>query len=725
MPRAKAATRLRRRSLAAAPPPRRRAAASPPSFSPEPRLARSPDASAEAAGLVADDAASAGPSQIARDELVARVRDALLAACDGDELPVARAVRLRLAIPRLVDYYGSLPAGRLEKDIRLWAPPSRPGPDGLVEAIVARVLAGARAKTPSMPADAAAAAEGRPAEGGAFQAKPEGRAALAPRNVGAVRSALGAGRPIENGVRSRMERGFGTRFDGVRVHTDSTAAALATDFSARAFTIGGDIAFGAGTYRPGTEEGDRLLAHELAHTLQQQQNLALHREGGGCNGCDCNADVSPTEADAGEEDAGVADAGPSDAPSIAGAGEADAGAADAGTKEEPTEKAHTPLSEADKATIVKKTGGTAPTGPGPTFSKDGPRFILHDTGAKPDSDDPVKIAEENKKIEEANKKIEEENKKSKKKKPLKPLKTVRSDDEKEKARAAELAKIGGTSAGEGPTGYVTTGGDFEMAHPKFYLPRRVTATEFEKGQDLMSQIDREKNMQAIWAATAEAPREAALDDAVNDPMLSTKQKDAEKKTAREDLDASKTTPRDFPKHPAVHTAATWAVARICEQVADPAVGAKKLAGDEAKLDAGCKTMAPVFAARAERIPDSTNLEIYREAGTACSTDSKTAQAFAPYPAAVYKGVEKAYLLAALEAGQFPELTTHYFLDSPKVTKSQNRCDPRCFRLDMLYGLIQADLGHKAGSTYGVPPKFGTSWGTDTVWWFDPVCGKKP
>ncbi|MDQ3920041.1 MAG: DUF4157 domain-containing protein, partial [Acidobacteriota bacterium] len=61
---------------------------------------------------------------------------------------------------------------------------------------------------------------------------------------------------------------FGRSLADARLHTDGAAARLASSFSARAFTVGNDIAFGAGQYRPGTLEGDLLIAHELAHTTQ-------------------------------------------------------------------------------------------------------------------------------------------------------------------------------------------------------------------------------------------------------------------------------------------------------------------------------------------------------------------------------------------------------------------------------------------------------------------------
>jgi Domain of unknown function (DUF4157) len=78
------------------------------------------------------------------------------------------------------------------------------------------------------------------------------------------------GRPLDPGARGAMEARFGHTFSHVRVHTDPTAAESARAVGAVAYTVGGDVVFDSGRYAPHTGEGGRLLAHELAHTLQQR-----------------------------------------------------------------------------------------------------------------------------------------------------------------------------------------------------------------------------------------------------------------------------------------------------------------------------------------------------------------------------------------------------------------------------------------------------------------------
>lgn len=77
------------------------------------------------------------------------------------------------------------------------------------------------------------------------------------------------GAPLEPGVRATMEQRFGHDFGAVRVHHDSNAASAADAHRTAAFTLGEDIHFANGRYQPGVPAGQALLAHELAHTVQQ------------------------------------------------------------------------------------------------------------------------------------------------------------------------------------------------------------------------------------------------------------------------------------------------------------------------------------------------------------------------------------------------------------------------------------------------------------------------
>jgi hypothetical protein len=92
---------------------------------------------------------------------------------------------------------------------------------------------------------------------------------VSPELEGRLAASRGGGSPLSPGVRAAMEHHFGVDFHGVRVHTNPDAAQLSRALGAQAFTHGASIYMGEGRYDPGTTDGNRLLAHELAHVVQQ------------------------------------------------------------------------------------------------------------------------------------------------------------------------------------------------------------------------------------------------------------------------------------------------------------------------------------------------------------------------------------------------------------------------------------------------------------------------
>lgn len=106
------------------------------------------------------------------------------------------------------------------------------------------------------------------------------------------------GQSLDPGTRRFMEAGFGYDFGNVRVHQDSRADASARSVSAHAYTVGEDIVFGAGRFAPSSQEGQRLIAHELAHVVQQGGTAAMvQREtyyGGGYKQFHSNLDAELT-----------------------------------------------------------------------------------------------------------------------------------------------------------------------------------------------------------------------------------------------------------------------------------------------------------------------------------------------------------------------------------------------------------------------------------------------
>ena len=77
------------------------------------------------------------------------------------------------------------------------------------------------------------------------------------------------GSPLDAETRAFFELRFGRDFSAVRIHADSRAAESARAVNALAYTVGNNIAMGTNQYTPRTEQGKRLLAHELVHVMQQ------------------------------------------------------------------------------------------------------------------------------------------------------------------------------------------------------------------------------------------------------------------------------------------------------------------------------------------------------------------------------------------------------------------------------------------------------------------------
>ncbi|MFO7567103.1 MAG: DUF4157 domain-containing protein [Enhygromyxa sp.] len=80
------------------------------------------------------------------------------------------------------------------------------------------------------------------------------------------------GAPMPAALRVSADRAFGADFSNVRIHDDVRAQSWAEQLRARAFTVGADIYFGAGQFRPQTQDGRRVIAHELTHVVQQAQS---------------------------------------------------------------------------------------------------------------------------------------------------------------------------------------------------------------------------------------------------------------------------------------------------------------------------------------------------------------------------------------------------------------------------------------------------------------------
>ncbi|MDN5940292.1 MAG: DUF4157 domain-containing protein [Nitrospira sp.] len=118
-----------------------------------------------------------------------------------------------------------------------------------------------------MAAPAHCAVSGTPPHIQRFTGHSTGENGTAPASVDRVLAS--SGRPLEPAFRQDMEQRFGHDFSRVRVHSDAAAEQSAHEVNAHAYTVGHNIVFGAGKFATGTNEGRRLIAHELTHVVQQ------------------------------------------------------------------------------------------------------------------------------------------------------------------------------------------------------------------------------------------------------------------------------------------------------------------------------------------------------------------------------------------------------------------------------------------------------------------------
>jgi hypothetical protein len=260
---------------------------------------------AAAALIVEDEARELGPGQMRKSAFLDALQSAVCAAADAELAAVGQSSEGCPYVEKWLGYYRGRDSRQVEGALRKYAPEARGAtaaqdyipavsqrvrravtewattgqitgvPEELASQILEAELLGTIGSMASGLTDAVTS--GVSAVGGLlFKARDGGARNADPQ---AVQSQLMAGRPLDSGVKGRMESAFGHDFSRVRVHTDAKATALSSDLQARAFTIGRDIAFGPGEYQPGTVIGEALLAHELAHVVQQGGAAALAQPG--------------------------------------------------------------------------------------------------------------------------------------------------------------------------------------------------------------------------------------------------------------------------------------------------------------------------------------------------------------------------------------------------------------------------------------------------------------
>lgn len=240
-------------------------------------VAAAPDAPRARALVVADDGPAPEPGQMRSGEFLDALKPAVCATAEAALSSWAFQVASCPWIEHWVEYYRDKDPADIERAVSRYAPAAAPATTaaGYIVAICARVREGIAAweqtgELPSPPPDGPGVPPGEraPEAPVAFKlrngARPDG---VDPADL---RRRLGPGRPLDVAVRARMAPAIRADLSGVRIHDDPATGRLARSMRARAFAVGEHIGFAPNEYEPGTPVGDALIAHELAHVVQQQ-----------------------------------------------------------------------------------------------------------------------------------------------------------------------------------------------------------------------------------------------------------------------------------------------------------------------------------------------------------------------------------------------------------------------------------------------------------------------
>lgn len=289
--------------------------------------------------IVADDAATVGPGQMRKSEFLEQLRSAVCATADQALAEVGQNTAGCPYIEQWLSYYADQDAAHVERALRKYAPDAASATSArdYIPAVSNRVRSGVEtwARTGEITGVPPELAGVLPTGGGALGAVAGvlggigsaigGAVSAVGSAIGGALSSLGSalfktrdgtapisnnpqeiqqqlsggGQSLDSTVNARMSAAFGHDFSNVRVHANAQAAELSAGLNARAFTIGSDIAFAGGEYQPGTLVGDALIAHELAHVVQQGTGAATvnsKNEQTASNALEDEADVAAVSA---------------------------------------------------------------------------------------------------------------------------------------------------------------------------------------------------------------------------------------------------------------------------------------------------------------------------------------------------------------------------------------------------------------------------------------------
>lgn len=224
--------------------------------------------------ILVDNDAEVASGQITRRSFLEKVHATVVSVGDERLARVGRSTQDCPYIQHWLARCETYSAPALEQLVHLVARPRTRSVDGYLDAIAATAaervdgwIAGERPDSPESFEHAVSQLDiAEPVQLKQDSTLPKGDSRLPTRTIGR----LGPGQAFTGAARQQMESGFGASFGDVRIHTDSAAGRVARERGALAVTVGRHVVFAPGRYQLDTLDGQALLAHELAHTIQQR-----------------------------------------------------------------------------------------------------------------------------------------------------------------------------------------------------------------------------------------------------------------------------------------------------------------------------------------------------------------------------------------------------------------------------------------------------------------------
>jgi hypothetical protein len=305
--------------------------------------------------------------------------------------------------------------------------------------------------------------------------------------------------------------------------------------------------------------------------------------------------------------------------------------------------------------------------------------------------------------------------------------------------------------GDGIAVYILRDGHSIIKRPRFFTPYRPTASAYEKALDILPENTRNHKARQVWSFLHPNAQKIALNELVsNIPDVNT-----DILLKRATLWLNSPSERAFARYKSVDggkTTGLWTVGYICDMVVNnPAntVNLIKAAEFAPQLQQVCAQLHSALSQSRARVASGVNIELNQQRGSDCwvnNAEVRRYNAVVPkssiipenrvvtlqtlerpaYTDSQYQYLAYFYLWAALQAGYYPQITTHFWLDQGKVGKIGDHCDPRGINLTYLYQQISELLDHPWGTLYGIEPKYGLSPDQgDNVWWAESVLGAFP